>query len=84
MLLDLKVDHIINLGDEKYILKPKSKDGTSRLEQYYKNELKHFYIGKPHSREQSEFNKVIKDSYVNEAMFMNSLLITGHSAEYSI
>lgn len=81
---NISYDYEINFGDEKYILKPKNIDGTSRLEQYYKNELKHFYTVKPLARRQSEFKKVIKDSYADEALFMNNLLITRHSEEYSI
>lgn len=81
---DLSIDYTIYFGDEKYILKPKNIDGTSRLEQYYKNELKHFYIVNPKPRKQSEFKKVIKDSFADNALFMNSLLITRHSEDYSI
>src|SRR3989339_1417895 len=73
---DLKVDYIINSGNEKYILKPMNSDGTSRLEQYYKEELKHWYTAKPHPRKIDEFRKMIKDSYADKAMFMNALLIT--------
>ena len=73
---DLKEDYVINSGIEKYILKPKNNDGTSRLEQYYMGELRHWYTAKPYPRKIEEFRKVIKDSYADNAMFMNSLLIT--------
>lgn len=72
---DLAEDYVINFGNEKYILKPKNEDGTSRLEQYYKRELKHWYTAKPYPRKVEEFRKVIKDSYADNAMFMNALLI---------
>ena len=73
---DLFEDYIITLGNEEYVLKPKNDDGTSRLEQYYKGELKHWYIAKPQPRKIDEFRKVIKNSYADNAMFMNALLIT--------
>ena len=81
---NISCDYEINFGDEKYILKPKNADGTSRLEQYYKNELKHYYTVKPQARKLSEFKKVIINSYADDALFMNNLLITRHSVEYSI
>ena len=73
---NLREDYVITTGNEKYILKPKKDDGTSRLEQYYKGELKHWYTAKPNPRKIEEFRKVIKDSYADNAMFMNALLIT--------
>jgi len=73
---DLKKDYVITTGNEKYTLKPKNDDGTSRLEQYYKRELKHWYTAKPQPRKIEEFRNVIKVSYADDAMFMNALLIT--------
>jgi len=73
---DLFEDYILTLGNEKYILKPKNNDGTSRLEQYYKGEVKHWYSAKPQPRKIEEFRKVIKHSYADNAMFMNAILIT--------
>jgi N-hydroxyarylamine O-acetyltransferase len=73
---DLKEDYVINSGNEKYILKPKNNDGTSLLEQYYMGELSHWYTAKPYPRKIEEFRKAIKDSYADNAMFMNALLIT--------
>lgn len=80
---NLSIDYIITFGDEKYILRPKSSNGTSKLEQYYKDELKHFYIAKPEPILQQEFQKVIGDSYDAAALFMNALLITRFSRNYS-
>lgn len=77
-------DHIINYADERYILKPRDEQGRSKIEQYYKDELKHFYIAKPEARVQSDFYNVIKDSYSSKAQFMNSLLITLFSEQYSV
>ena len=73
---DLKIDYIINSGNEKYVLKPQNDDGKSRLEQYHNGELKHWYTVKPQARKIEEFEQVIKDSYSDKAMFMNAILIT--------
>ena len=73
---DLKSDYVINTGNEKYILKSQNINGTSRLEQYHNGELKHWYTAKPQARKIEEFERVIKDSYSGEAMFMNAILIT--------
>jgi N-hydroxyarylamine O-acetyltransferase len=81
---DLPEDFVINFGDEKYILKPQNKDGTSKVEQFYKEELKHWYTAKPKARHNNEFKKVVKDSYDDNALFMNALLITKFSDKYSV
>jgi len=69
-------DYILNLGPEKFILKPQDKIGLSILEQYYNGEFKHWYTVKPNPRSIDEFRKVIKDSYSDDAMFMNIFRIT--------
>jgi arylamine N-acetyltransferase len=69
-------DYIINLGPEKFILKPQDKNGLSKLEQYYYGEFKHWYTVKPKPRKIEEFRSVIKSSYSDEAMFMNIFRIT--------
>lgn len=81
---DLKIDHVITYGKEKYILKPKNDDGTSRLEQYYLGELKHWYTAKPAQRRIEDFRNVIECSYADEATFMNALLITRFSENGSL
>lgn len=73
---DLKTDFVIELGNERYVLKPKNDEGKSHLEQYHNGELKHWYTVKPQARNFDEFEKVIKDSYADKAMFMNAILIT--------
>jgi len=53
----LKDDHVINLGPEKFILKPQDKNGLSKLEHYYNGELKHWYTAKPKQRTIEEFHE---------------------------
>ena len=69
-------DYILNLGSEKFILKPQDKNGLSKLEHYYNGEFKHWYTAKPKPRTMEEFRGVIKDSYSDDAMFMNIFRIT--------
>jgi len=73
---NLKEDFVINLGNEKYVLRTQNYGGKSRLEQYHNGELKHWYILKPQARKIEEFAQVIRDSFSDKAMFMNAILIT--------
>ena len=77
--IDLKEDYIINLGLEKYIDKPKDETGRTKVEQYYDGKLQHWYTAKPRERLIEEFEKVIKDSYSDDAVFMNAVRITKFS-----
>ena len=69
-------NYVIRLGNEKFILKPQNKNGLSKLEHYYNGEFKHWYTAKPKPRSIEEFRSVIKDSYSDDAMFMNIFRIT--------
>ena len=72
---DLNENYVITFGDEKYILYPRDDSGYSKLEQYYKGELKHWYTAKPQPRNIGEFRNVIEDSYRDDATFMNAVTI---------
>ena len=82
--IDLKEDYIINLGLEKYIIKPKDDAGRTKIEQYYDGKLQHWYTAKPRERLIEEFDKVIKDSYSDDAIFMNAIRITKFSEAGSV
>jgi N-hydroxyarylamine O-acetyltransferase len=82
--IDLKEDYIINLGLEKYIIKPKDDAGRTKVEQYYDGKLQHWYTAKPRERLIEEFDKVIKDSYSDDAIFMNAIRITKFSEAGSV
>jgi arylamine N-acetyltransferase len=69
-------DYVLSPGNEKFLLKPQDKNGFSKLEHYYNGELKHWYTAKPKPRSIEEFSGVIKDSYSDDAMFMNIFRIT--------
>ncbi|MGE5797715.1 MAG: arylamine N-acetyltransferase [Ignavibacteria bacterium] len=72
---NLTEDLIIWQGKEKYIVKPQNENGNTKVEQYYDNELRHWYTAKPQPRKIDEFRKVIADSYGDNAAFMNALRI---------
>jgi len=72
---DLKDDYIISLGHDRYILKPKDKNGNSRIEFYQEGQLKHGYKAKPINRKLEHFTQVIKESYDDASTFMNALLL---------
>lgn len=81
---NLNEDYIIKLGNEKYRVKPKDEKGKTKVEQYYNGELQHWYTANPQPRKIEEFNKVIKDSYADDAIFMNTLRITRFSENGSL
>jgi len=73
---DLQSDFKISSGLEKYIIKPKDEFGRTKVEQYFNNELQHWYVAKPQRRKIDDFRNVIEDSYSDEALFMNAIRIT--------
>jgi arylamine N-acetyltransferase len=77
-------DYVLSLGPEKFILKPQDKNGLSKLEHYYNGEFKHWYTAKPKPRTIEEFSGVIKDSYSDDAMFMNIFRITRFTGSGSL
>lgn len=73
---DLNSDHIISLGNEKYVVKPKDEDGKTRVEQHYNGKLQHWYTANSKPRKIEDFSRVIADSYADDAVFMNAIRIT--------
>ena len=72
---DLIENYVITFGDENYILNPRDESGYSKLEHYYRGELKHGYIAKPQPCKIDKFRNVIEDSYRDDATFMNAVMI---------
>ncbi len=81
---DLKEDHIIALGLDRYVLKPQDMNGNSRLELYRDGQYKHGYVVKPISREIEYFNRIIVESFSDSATFMNALLLVRFYPNQSI
>jgi arylamine N-acetyltransferase len=73
---DLATDYIVELGRDRYILRPQDAIGRSRLEMYRDGQLKHAYLAKPAARRIEEFRHVIAGSFRPDATFLNSLLLT--------
>jgi arylamine N-acetyltransferase len=72
---DLEEDHVISLGRDRYILKPKDKYGRSRIELHRDGQQKHGYIAKPIPRQIEHFDRVMAESFRVGATFMNALLL---------
>ena len=81
---DLDYDFIISYGYEKYIVKPKDEMGRTTVQQYYKNDLQHWYTAKPEERKIDDFRNVIENSYADDAVFMNAIRITKFSENGSL
>lgn len=79
---DLKTDHTIVLGRDRYVLKPQDAEGRSRLELYRDGILKHGYLAKPEPKMLEDFS--VKDTFREDATFMNSLLLARFFPDRSI
>ena len=75
MRRDLEVDFAIELGHDRYVLKPQDARGFSRMEMYWDGALTHGYTVKPIPRQIDYFEQVIAASFRPEATFMNALLV---------
>ena len=73
---DLATEYIVELGRDRYILRPQDAIGRSRLEMYRDGQLKHGYLAKPAARRIEEFRQVIAGSFRPDATFLNCLLLT--------
>lgn len=74
--LDLLNDYTINMGIDRYILKPQNINNRPQIELYRNGELIHGYRVNPRARNIAEFRQVIKDSFKESSTFMNALLLT--------
>jgi arylamine N-acetyltransferase len=76
---DLEKDYIVALGNEKYIIKPKDEFGRTKVEQHTDGKLQHWYTAKPEEKKIEDFQKVIENSYSDDAVFMNAVRLTKYS-----
>jgi N-hydroxyarylamine O-acetyltransferase len=81
---DLKDDHVIALGRDRYVLKPQDGNGYSRLELLRDGAYKHGYVAKPAPRKIEEFAEVIADSFRPTALFLNAVLLTRFYRDASV
>jgi N-hydroxyarylamine O-acetyltransferase len=73
---DLRTDYVVELGRDRYVLKPQNDHGRSSLELYRDGQQKHGYVAKPEARQIEEFRQVIAESFRPDAIFLNSVLLT--------
>jgi arylamine N-acetyltransferase len=57
--------------------------GRTKVEQYSDGNLQHWFIAKPDERKIEDFQKVIENSYLDDAVFMNAVRITKYSENVS-
>jgi N-hydroxyarylamine O-acetyltransferase len=72
---DLREDHEIVLGRERYVLRPRDSEDRSRLEFHRDGRETHGYLLKPAPRRIGDFTAVIADSFDPAATFMNALVV---------
>jgi arylamine N-acetyltransferase len=73
--LDVDFDQEVVLGRDRFVLKPRDDLGHSRLEFYREAKYKHGYTVKPIARSIEFFERVIAQSFTDEATFMNAVLL---------
>jgi len=81
---DLATDYVVELGRDRYVLRPQDAEGRSRLEMYREGQRKHGYVVKPAARRIEEFRQVIAGSFRPDATFLNSLLLTRFYLDRSV
>jgi N-hydroxyarylamine O-acetyltransferase len=72
---DLRTDYVLELGRDRYMLRPQDSELSSRLDMYRDGVLKHGYRMKPAPRKLQDFQPAIADSFRPSATFLNSLLL---------
>lgn len=81
---DLSEDFAVELGHERYVLKPVNGDGISHLEQHENGTLVHGYRAKPQPREPEFFEPVIARSLAPQAPFMKAWRAVRFEPGYSL
>jgi N-hydroxyarylamine O-acetyltransferase len=75
MPLDANHDLVIELGNDRYILKPRDENRRSRLLLFRNDQERHGYLINPKARRIEEFENVIHQSFRPAATFMNAVLL---------
>ena len=75
MRRDLDRDQEIVWGRNRFVLHGQDPTGRSRLDQFRDGELIHGYLVNPEPREIGHFTPVIRESYSDEATFMNVVVV---------
>ena len=72
---DWNADYVVELGRDRYVLRPQDDNRCSRLDLYRDGVLKHGYLARPEPRRIEDFSEVIKNSFRSDATFLTSLLL---------
>ncbi|HET8538832.1 MAG TPA: arylamine N-acetyltransferase [Anaeromyxobacter sp.] len=80
MPLDLDRVQVVELGRDRYVLRPRGADGGSALEHHRDGALRHGYRVRPAPRARAHFGGAIADSFRPDATFMNAVVIIRFSA----
>lgn len=78
---DFMADYVIRSGNNKYVLRPKEDSGRQRLIYYRNDAIHHGYFINPEPRNITEFSEIISNSFLPEATFMNSILLTKYDGK---
>jgi N-hydroxyarylamine O-acetyltransferase len=82
--LDLRRDHEVRWGGDRYVLKPRDPAGRSRMEHFRDGRLRHAYEVNPRPRRIEEFAPAIAASFDEGATFMNALLVARFAPRRSL
>jgi len=77
-------DVVVELGHERYVLKPANGDGISHLQQHENGAIVHGYRAKPEPREPDFFAPVIARSLSAQAPFMRSFRAVQFEPGYAL
>jgi N-hydroxyarylamine O-acetyltransferase len=72
---DLRADYVVELGRDRYVLKPQDAEGCSRLELHRDGVAKHGYRMKPAPKRIEDFQNTIANSFRTGATFLNCILL---------
>ncbi len=73
-------DQVVEWGEGSHVLHPRDADGFSRMDQLRDGERVHGYTVDPRPRRIEEFADVIAESYRDDALFQNTLLVALYAA----
>jgi len=73
--LGLRVPQEIACGQDRYVVLPRDGAGRTRVELHRKGALAHGYLLKPEERRIEEFERIVAESFLPGATFMNTLML---------
>jgi arylamine N-acetyltransferase len=81
---DSAADVVVELGRDRYVLKPRDGRGRSHLEMFRDGELRHGYLLDPAPRTVRHFDHVVEASFGAGATFMNAVVVIRHWGHRSV